>query len=309
MRTLLTSLTALAMGSAIVLVPSPATAAATEFGNACLATNAAPNFTIVATASATGSAAAPVSGVITKARFSVPPAAPTFATVVKIVRPTGIANQYRVVAQSPSINVPPTVSTQDVRLPVTAGDLLGLHGSIGTLHCDTAAPGDTAVVFSGDAAVGSAETYSAPNPSLSVPVVATIEPDADKDGYGDTTQDLCPQSAAFQTACPVVVLDSFAAPSGKTVTVVVATSTNATVKVAGTAKVNGKKIKLKGGSKSVTPGTLAKFKVKVPAALKAALAAIPPGKSIKIKLTASATDMVGRVTTDKSSVKLPGTKR
>jgi hypothetical protein len=304
----MTSLTALALGSAIVLVPSPATAAATEFGNACLATNAAPNFTIVATASATGSAAAPVSGVITKARFSVPPAAPTLATVLKIVRPTGVANQYRVVAQSSSINVPPTVSTQDVRLPVTAGDLLGLHGSTGTLHCDTASPGDTAVVFAGDAAVGSAETYSAPNPSLSVPVVATIEPDADGDGYGDITQDLCPQAASVQSACPVIKIDSRASASGTSITVAVTTSSTGKVSVTGVAKVGGKKIKLKSGSKTVEPGSLTDFKLKLPKALKAALAKLPPSKKITVTLTASATNVAGVVSTDKSKVKLPGTK-
>jgi len=103
--------------------------------------------------------------------------------------------------------------------------------------------------------------------------------------------------------------DGGAAPSGKTITVVVSTSLDASVKVLGTAKVNGKKVKLTGGSKSVKPGVLGKFKVKVPAALKAALAALPSGKSIKIQLTASAVNLVGPETVDKTSVKLPGTKR
>jgi hypothetical protein len=40
--------------------------------------------------------------------------------------------------------------------------------------------------------------------SQRVPVEATLEADADKDGFGDETQDLCPTSAAAQGACPVI---------------------------------------------------------------------------------------------------------
>lgn len=39
--------------------------------------------------------------------------------------------------------------------------------------------------------------------SQRVPVEATLEADADKDGFGDETQDLCSTSAATQGACPV----------------------------------------------------------------------------------------------------------
>ena len=130
---------------------------------------------------------------ITKARFNVPGAAHVITTVLKIARDTGVDNQFLIVAQSPSINVPNTVSTEDVRLPVTAGDFLGLSGSAGTLFCNTPSAGDKAVAFAGDAALGSTETYSPPIANLSIPVIATIEPDADGDGYGDITQDLCPQ--------------------------------------------------------------------------------------------------------------------
>ncbi len=249
---------------------------------------------------------APSTGVMTKVTINVP-AVPPVATVMKTVRPTGNLNEYRVISQSASFNVNTGNNTYDVRLPVTAGDLLGASSPLAVLMCTTASASDVVAAVAGDIQPGQAATFT-PIPSRALVAVATVEPDADKDGYGDTTQDLCPQSAAFQTACPVIVLDSFAAPSGKSITMVVATNNNASVKVAGTAKVKGKTIKLKGGTKAVTPGVLARFKVKVPAALKAALAALPPGKTIKIKLTASATDLVGRVTTDKSSVKLHGTK-
>jgi hypothetical protein len=311
MRRLIAAPTIIALGSALVLaVPTPAHAAPpNDFGNGCLASTTTPNATVVMTAKSGLNAlpiTAPSSGVITKATFNVPPA-PTIPSVIKTLRPTGGLNEYTVISQSASINVGTGNVSYDVRLPVTAGDLLGIYSGLGALMCGTADVADVVAAVTGDIQPGTAATYT-PITSRAVSAVATIEPDADHDGYGDTTQDLCVQSAAFQTACPVIVLDSFAAPSGKSITMVVATNNAASVKVAGTAKVKGKTIKLKGGTKAVTPGALARFKVKVPAALKAALAALPPGKTIKIQLTASATDLVGRVTTDKSSVKLHGTK-
>jgi hypothetical protein len=33
---------------------------------------------------------------------------------------------------------------------------------------------------------------------------ATLEPDADHDGFGDETQDQCPTNASTQGACPVI---------------------------------------------------------------------------------------------------------
>jgi hypothetical protein len=309
MRTLTLPLAAaLALGSAVLLAPSPAGAAGTEFGNGCLASNAPPGATVIATGSAAGSAAAPVGGVITEARFTVPAAAPpVLPTVLKVVRSTGVANQYRVVAQSPVLNVPNSRSTQDVRLPVSAGDFLGLFGSTGTLICNTGNAGDVAGSVAGDSAVGSTATYL-PATQSSIPVVVTVEPDVDNDGYGDVTQDLCPQSAAAQVACPTIKLDSLATAANGSITVVVATSSTATVTVGGLVKVNGKKVKLKGGKKTVQPGSLTSFKVKLPAELKRALAKLPASHRITVTLTASATNAAGQVTTDKAKVRLPGTR-
>ena len=301
----------MALGSALVLaVPTPAHAAPpNDFGNSCLANTSVGPSTVVMTSKSglnTLPITAPITGVMTKVAVNVP-AVPPVATVIKTLRPTGNLNEFTVISQSATFNVNTGNNSYDVRLPVTAGDLLGASSSLAVLLCSTADASDVIASAAGDVQPGQVATYT-PTPSRALVAVATVEPDADKDGYGDTTQDLCPQSAAFQTVCPVIVLDSFAAPSGKSITVVVATNNDASVTVLGTAKVKGKKVKLKGGTKTVKPGALARFKVKVPSALKAALAALPPGKTIKIQLTASATDLIGRVTTDKSSVKLHGTK-
>ena len=229
MRKLIAVLSTLLIAGALASIPSPALAAPpNDFGNTCVATTTAANATVVMTTKSglnTLPITAPTSGVITKATFNVPPA-PIIPTVMKTLRPTGGVNEYTVISQSASINVGTGNVAYDVRLPVTAGDLLGLYSGLGTLMCASANASDVVAAVAGDIQPGSPATY-APIPSRALSAVATIEPDADKDGYGDTTQDLCPQSASFQTACPVIMLDSFAAPSGKSITVVVATDDHA----------------------------------------------------------------------------------
>lgn len=292
-------------------VAGPAQAAPPDdFGNGCLATTAPPNGTVLITAKSGVNPlpiTAPRTGVITKATFNLP-SAPVIPTVLKTFRSTGLPNGFTVVSESATIQVGGGLQTYPVRLPVTAGDLLGISSTLGVLLCSTGNAGDVVGSVAGIVGVGQSATFT-PGTGTSVPVVATVEPDADGDGFGDTTQDLCPQSAAIQTACPVVVLDTFAASSGKTITLVVSTTNQAGVGVKGTAKVGGKTVRLKGGNQVVVPGTLARFKVKIPSSLRKALAALKPNKSIKVTLVASAVDIVGRPSSDQATVRLPGTRR
>ena len=313
MRRLPVVLGALALGASLTIgPPSVANAADGQFGNPCGANNAFPNVTFVLTGTSNPlmPAAAPFGGVITKATFNVPPAAPgPFATTLRVMRATGTPHQYLAVAESPVIQVASAFATYNVRLPVKAGDLLGLHGTTSTLVCTGASPADTLEAYSGDATVGSTQTFTTA-PNLSVPLVATVEPDADGDGYGDVTQDLCPQLASVQTlACPAVKLDSLASASRGKITLIVTSSAATTVSVGGVAKVNGKTIKLKAGSKPVDAGSLTQLKVKVPKPLKAALAELPPSKKVTVTLTVSAANAAGQVFTDTTKVKLPGTHR
>ena len=290
-------------------LPDAAVAATGDVGNACEATAPAANTTIFMTGSGPNPLPfAPTSaGVVTKAAIKLPAVAVgAFPSKLKIGRATGAPNTYAVLSESAVLNATAGTQVFPVRLPVAPGDLLGLGGA-NAFICSTANAADTVAVLNSDAPVGSALAYL-PNGNLALPVVATVEPDADKDGYGDVSQDLCPQSASFQSACPVVKLDSLAAQSGRKISVYVTVSTSTKVAVTGVAKVNGKKLKLKGGTRAVEPGTLAKFKVKLPKALTAALAKLPPSKKITVTLTASATDVAGRISTDTSKIKLPGTK-
>jgi hypothetical protein len=301
----------LTLGAALVLgVPGSAQAdPPNDFGNSCTAVAGPTNVTAVMTSKGAGNPlpiTAPSTGVITKARFAFPAFPGTVPMIVKVLRSAGAANQFTVVAQSEPVNVSTGVNTLPVRVPVTAGDLLGM-GGIGAAYCTTGDPTDVVALATGDVAPGGTATFTAVT-SAGLSLVATIEPDADHDSYGDTTQDLCPQSATTHAACPTIKLASLASASGNRINVLVAAASPAKVSVSGLAKVNGKKVTLKGGSHTVEPGSLTTFKVKLPKALKSALAKLPASKKITVTLTSSATDVAGRVTTDTTKVKLPGTK-
>lgn len=95
------------------------------------------------------------------------------------------------------------------RLPVKAGDQIGI---------DFEPPPKMDVPAMRSSATGAAMDYWKPvlaptaerNPfendkaNYEVLVNATIEPDADKDGWGDETQDKCPGRSDTTNACPVV---------------------------------------------------------------------------------------------------------
>ena len=50
--------------------------------------------------------------------------------------------------------------------------------------------------------VGTAQETTSSETAKRVNIQATLEPDADGDGYGDETQDLCPSQAATRGAYP-----------------------------------------------------------------------------------------------------------
>jgi hypothetical protein len=89
------------------------------------------------------------------------------------------------------------------RLPVREGDHLGLSGLGETFVCSTG----LSRVFEGLApAIGEIRDFEF-REGIGMPVTAIVEPDRDRDGHGDETQDKCPQSAAFHLqACSPVAL-------------------------------------------------------------------------------------------------------
>lgn len=293
---------------ALLAVVGPASAsAATEFGDACVANRAEDNFGLFEI-SAPGNplpTAAPANGVITKWKVNVVPTSVTIPTALKVVRQT--SSGILVLAEASGV-VTGGTNAFDARIPVQAGDRLGIYGpgaDIGTLYCETAETAHIASFIPGP--VGSTNPYEDGDAPIRVPMVGVLEPDVDNDGYGDETQDKCPRSPALQAPCPIVTLDAVGLPGAKSVTVMVATSTATPVSVKGVVKLGkGKKATLKAGTKTVAAGQLVRFKLKFNSKLTERLEELEPSKKLTLKITASATDAVGLISSDQIKAKLKG---
>jgi len=310
----------------VALTTATSAVAATEVGNDCLANGYASDFTLLQLESAAGSALpikAPSSGVVTqwkvKSGLSI-----VLAENLRVFRPTGNPNEFRAVANSSSQPVAPGVNVFQARIPVLAGDRFGAFAASpsGALYCSPTNPADVMGAVHFDAGVGSTQTY-ATNPNFQVALSATVEADKDGDGYGDETQDRCPQSDAYQGACPRVNLALTADVKEPAILVRVVASSEASVRVFGQAGWNmhsrggspgksGKRlvVGLNGGVKRVK-GNAARytFRVPLPRPLLRHLDHLATGKSVKAKIAARSIDLAGRVKVKRIVVKLRGRAR
>ena len=206
------------------------------------------------------------------------------------------------------------------RIPVQAGDRLGLYGpnSPGTLACTTGSVEDEIGLLRAAAPLGSINTFP-PVTKDQVPVSATLEPDKDGDGYGDETQDGCPQSAAYPGRCPTVTFESHATAKKRSILVRVGVSSEALIDVYGQVgwgykpspklKTAGSKptrliIALSGPKKTALPGKQVPFRVPLRKAVLRRLGKLTPKESLTAKLTVSCTDLAGQVKHQRLDVKL-----
>lgn len=200
-------------------------------------------------------------------------------------------------------------NTYTARVPVQAGDYLGIAGSPFAAWCETKDPADTYAAATGGTPVGSSFRVERAT-GLQVPITARVEPDADGDGYGDETQDGCPQSAAYQTPCPVVTVSSLSLAHPKAVTIYVASSLSAPIAVTGTVKLGkGKTTTLNAPGQTVAPGTLGRFNLALTKPVLKTLRELSTKKALTLTVSASATNVTGSPSTAASTVKLRGQKK
>lgn len=158
-----------------------------------------PNFTILQTASVGNAYTVPTSGVLTSWSYQAESGA-EHPVRLKVAR--GAQGSYAIIGDSP-VKVPPAgelTTYTDLRVPVMAGDVLGLSTS-GFALCENPEAGYDAGYGNADYAPGSgAQSYSITS-GYRLDVSAKLEADADGDGYGDETQDGCPAQASSQTVC------------------------------------------------------------------------------------------------------------
>ncbi|HEX6666236.1 MAG TPA: hypothetical protein VF081_06540 [Solirubrobacterales bacterium] len=299
---------------AAALFGASGASAATEVGSNCTPNGAEEALTLMQI-SQVGPlpTAIPAAGVISQWRTSFPtggePLPPNlFTAKLKVFRALGGPGLFQIVGESSAGGLLSGTNTFLTRIPVQAGDRIGLVGSPITLYCTTGNPSD---VFGYSeflsSSVGGTQQFELDS-GLQVPVLAVVEPDVDGDGYGDETQDKCPQSAAYQVPCPIVTITAVSSKPGKgAVTVLAATSLNAPVTVKGTVKLGkGKQAKLSVPGQTLTAGTITRFKLNFTGPLKTRLKEMKPSQSLQLNITADATNVAGQVSTTTAKAKLKG---
>jgi hypothetical protein len=305
---------------AVAAFGATSASAATEFGDNCVGNKATETEPVTLfSLTAAGDPlplVAPSAGIITKWKVNVVPAPVSFHQTLKVLRQNGPATVLVVGEAAGSVTG--GLNTFDTRIPVQTGDHLGLLGTsdtfgggeeVGNLFCNLPGGGNNRIgAFLGSGGgPGATVPFVEITAEARVPVSASLEPDADNDGYGDETQDKCPQSAAAQTACPVIALSTSSVATKGLVKILVTASSQASVTVAGTAKLGkGKSATLKGGTQIVAPATIAKFTLPFSKKLKSKLKQLSSKQSLTLKVTATAPNIVGLPTTTNLKVKLKG---
>ncbi len=261
-------------------------------------------------------------GVLTRWRFHSSGDAAAGAVRLKIFRYTGTGLAYEVLAESSLKTLDPDTAYEfPERIRVNRGDLLGLtavaDAEVGITTPNT--PGNQMAQFGGgDIPVGQTGTATIAWPNLRVNVAATVEPDADNDGFGDDTQDACPTDATRQTACPTppdkrapkLALISSSTQNvlaNRRVVVSVTSDENGTATASGNLSVPGasRTFKLRSAKATVTAGKRTSLRLRVSSkALQAAKRATRRGRRVRARVTIVVRDGAGNVATAKKTVKV-----
>jgi len=211
------------------------------------------------------------------------------------------------------------------RIPVQAGDYVGLHGPVETFVCGGQG-GATAALFEGGIALGETKAFKTESEFRS-PVSAVVEFDADGDGYGDSSQDRCPESALFQTECPLVALE-IGDVEVKRGAILIEAGNNSTASIEAIGEVRwsvrpksnhsaersskGKRVRVglrTPGTQTVEPGAPVTLRVPLPESVKKRLAQLPRRRALQARIDVKATNLVPYVGTHELKIKLPGRKQ
>jgi Domain of unknown function DUF11/PASTA domain len=121
---------------------------------------------------------------------------------LKVLHPTG-AHAWKVVGESPVLDVGTTdgVKSQAVSISVAGGDFVALFANNADCYFTESSTRQLDGNSATEPAVGDTIGDSAgPSPAgYALDLKLTAEPDADGDGFGDDTQDSCPEIASIHT--------------------------------------------------------------------------------------------------------------
>lgn len=141
----------------------------------------------------------PIAGVITSVSYYA--SAPGSIRVV-FLKPAAMANHWDSLGYSSPFAATDVLNTYPTRLRIGSGVTLGLFVSGTSMGCLSAATGsDTVASGLFDPTLGTDFAPAVATPNSRVDLAVSLEPDADNDGYGDVTQDLCPTSDLTHASC------------------------------------------------------------------------------------------------------------
>jgi uncharacterized repeat protein (TIGR01451 family) len=161
-------------------------------------------FVLTNTATTGNSYAAPADGVLTQ--WSVQGGVETDQVQLAVIQHLS-GTQYNVKAKSAVETIQPgQLATLATRLPIQAGQYIAYQGvaTTGGFGCLRNEPGDTLQYCSTacNPSAGQDVNLDSSEPNVRTNISARLEPDADRDGYGDESQDSCPADATrFASAC------------------------------------------------------------------------------------------------------------
>ncbi|HEY7631825.1 MAG TPA: hypothetical protein VH817_14040, partial [Thermoleophilaceae bacterium] len=157
-----------------------------------------------------------------------------------------------------------------------------------------------------------------PGNGVKLPVTATLEPDADGDGYGDETQDKCPGVAGAVNGCPPAPPADTTAPAvstavkgallskGGALSFVMTSAEPATGTVTGTISLpkTAKVVRFKTATVSLAPGRLSQITLKLSRSAAKKVHKALRRRSLKAKVTVTVKDTAGNQTVKKLTIKL-----
>lgn len=251
-------------------------------------------------------------GVVTSWKVQSAPFLEPRTMTLKVFRQ--VAAEYEVVGESaPELVLGQPNNQFPTRIPVGAGVGFGTASSASNPGCTNGQGGDVIANFNANVPVGGKAKPSGTTTGAVVSLAVVIEPDADGDGYGDETQDQCPQSPAAQGACP-------APPGGggvggaafklkgkprlerNVVAVKIATSARARLTVTGS--IRGKRA-ARPASKTVSPGETGRLYLRLSKATRQRLANLPRKRKLRMVVEVKATGSP----TVSAEISLPGRKK
>jgi Domain of unknown function DUF11 len=143
------------------------------------------------------SAVVPADGVVVRWRVKTGGTASGLA--LRALRSAGTGSYTGVATSDPQNVTSAGTTTFAARMPVEAGDIIGLDD--GTGGAKVAASATATAIYAFSPPLGSFAHIPTTQHNRELLVNADIEPDVDGDGYGDETQDLCPSDPTRHTTC------------------------------------------------------------------------------------------------------------